>query len=323
MPSRPKVAAAARRVGQRMAPGAAGLGARQVLLEAHVAGAGNVALAGTGPRPWPARSDRSGRRARPTTGRRGGRRGWPDQRVSCAWASGPRSVTASWWRKRPTSVTTPMVCVDPRSLSLVTTAGLMSTRHHLDPRRHHVADADAVQHRAQHDDQRRRRPAPRRSGPAPSSGPSPSRAAGRRRGSSRPARRGRRATCSACITPCDSSPDADRRRDAAGAPDGVDGAHVLRWPCSTGRPVSRSMPSDVPDRAASMSWTARALPARTTSTNPRRSEVAKYVRRHRYGRPPARPRRRSSRRAPGSRAASRRRGSPPPRPGAPTTRRCS
>ncbi len=38
-----------------------------------------------------------------------------------------RKATASWWRKRPTSVTTPTVCVEPRSLSLVTTAGLMST----------------------------------------------------------------------------------------------------------------------------------------------------------------------------------------------------
>ena len=39
-----------------------------------------------------------------------------------------RSRPASWWRNKPTSVTRPIVCDDPRSASFVTTAGLMSTQ---------------------------------------------------------------------------------------------------------------------------------------------------------------------------------------------------
>src|SRR6476469_7462652 len=37
------------------------------------------------------------------------------------------SFRASWWTKRPVSVTTPIVWAEPRSTSLVTTDGLMST----------------------------------------------------------------------------------------------------------------------------------------------------------------------------------------------------
>jgi hypothetical protein len=40
----------------------------------------------------------------------------------------------------------------------------------------------------------------------------------------------------------------------------------LRWPCSTGWPLFKSMPSDVPDSANSMSWTASALPDNSTCT---------------------------------------------------------
>ena len=38
-----------------------------------------------------------------------------------------RRCFASWCKNRPTSVTSPIVCDDPRSASFVTTAGLMST----------------------------------------------------------------------------------------------------------------------------------------------------------------------------------------------------
>src|SRR5262249_6316700 len=41
---------------------------------------------------------------------------------------GHSSRLARWCRKRPTSVTTPTVCIEPRSASFVTTAGLMSTQ---------------------------------------------------------------------------------------------------------------------------------------------------------------------------------------------------
>src|SRR5438552_14295452 len=37
------------------------------------------------------------------------------------------SLAASWCRNKPTSVTIPSVCAEPRSASFVTTAGLMST----------------------------------------------------------------------------------------------------------------------------------------------------------------------------------------------------
>ena len=53
----------------------------------------------------------------------------------------------------PTSVTSPIVCDDPRSASLVTTAGLMSTHTTGTHAGQHVSDADAMQHRRQHDHQ--------------------------------------------------------------------------------------------------------------------------------------------------------------------------
>ena len=140
------------RIGQRMAPGAAGLRARQVVVEAHVAGAGDVALAVLGRSLGRRGQIEAGVEHDPRRVARGGRGAWPDQRASCAWASGPRSVTASWWRKRPTSVTTPMVCGRSAVAQLGDDRRVDVHRHHLDPRWHHVADADAVQHRAQHDD---------------------------------------------------------------------------------------------------------------------------------------------------------------------------
>ena len=48
-------------------------------------------------------------------------------RVAPAMQQIQRSASASRCRKSPTSVTTPTVCIDPRSLSFVTTAGFMST----------------------------------------------------------------------------------------------------------------------------------------------------------------------------------------------------
>ena len=56
------------------------------------------------------------------------------------------------------------------------------------------------------------------------------------------------------------------------------------------------MPSDVPDSANSTSCTARALPASTTSTKPRRMMSPRSARRRRCARPPARPPRRCGRR---------------------------
>ena len=42
------------------------------------------------------------------------------------------------------------------------------------------------------------------------------------------------------------------------------------WPSSTGKPVCRSTPRDVPKSVCSTSWTATALPPSSTCTNPAR-----------------------------------------------------
>ena len=137
------------------------------------------------------------------------------------------SRCASWCRNRPTSVTMPIVCDDPRSASLVTTAGLMSTHTILHPRRQHVADADAVQHRRQHQHQphvlERRRVAILRL----DAGPSSSRAAARRRGCCRPGRTSTSWRMHSCITPDVSTPCSTAWLQPAGAADRVDRAHVM------------------------------------------------------------------------------------------------
>ncbi len=51
----------------------------------------------------------------------------------------------------------------------------------------------------------------------------------------------------------------------------------LRWPCSTGWPLLRSMPSDVPDNATSMSCTASALPESSTSHVAEANQVAEIL----------------------------------------------
>ena len=79
------------------------------------------------------------------------------------------------------------------------------------------------------------------------------------------------------MTPARQHAGLDRRPDAAGAVDGVDGAHVVAVAALHRAPASRSTPSEVPKRASSASWTASALPASSTSTQPRRISSVKYA----------------------------------------------
>ena len=176
-----------------------------------------------------------------------------------------RARAASCSRNRPMSVMMPIAWALPRSASLVTVAGLMSTRHQRDRRGQEVPGRDRVQHRRHHDRE----------------------ADVRQLGAHRPLALdhvgvdvGQRAVVA------DGAHQHERlaglhhrvhdaagedaglhgRGDRAGRADGVDRAEVVLVPVRHARPLGQGDAQGGAEQRGSMSWVASALPAKRTST---------------------------------------------------------